>query len=271
MICQPNNWNISTNAGKVISPGHLLSASGGRQTGISNTVQPGVKNVPLYWNLDWILGLCGCTSIFLAAWPRTLCWWIQLGGGARRIRGLQPQGGYSLYDGWYICAAVLTPFFDPLGTKLDLLGVFFLIHQHKNDLLGTNPRKIRSFWPQNTIFPSIFLGPIFSGLRHTPSNFRTEYPPRGFNPSRILESPRVWIDPTPQVARWITIGFSLHRQSLANQQDGQKAMFTNVTSLCQHEIPQLRSGKPQRHNHLPKTSNPRYCEFMELGPISNAH
>ena len=88
-------------------------------------------------------------------------------------------GGYSLYDGWYICAAVLTPFFHPLGTKLDLLGVFFLIHQHKNDLLGTNPHKIRSFWPQNTIFPSIFLGPIFSGPRHTPSNFRTEYPPRG--------------------------------------------------------------------------------------------
>ena len=85
-------------------------------------------------------------------------------------------GGYSLYDGWYICAAVLTPFFDPLAAKLDLFGVFVLIHQHKNDLLGTNPRKIRYFWPQNTIFPSIFLGPIFSGPRHTPSNFRTEYP-----------------------------------------------------------------------------------------------
>ena len=88
-----------------------------------------------------------------------------------------PRGGYSLYDGWYICAAVLTPFFDPLGTKLDLFGVFFLIHQHKNDLLGTNPHKIRFFWPQNTIFPSIFLGPIFSGPLHTPSNFRTKYPP----------------------------------------------------------------------------------------------
>ena len=58
-------------------------------------------------------------------------------------------------------------------------GCFFLIHQHKNDLLGTNPHEIRSFWPQNTIFPSIFLGPIFSGPRHTPSNFRTEYPPPG--------------------------------------------------------------------------------------------
>ena len=68
------------------------------------------------------------------------------------------------------------PFFEPLGTKLDLFGVFFLIHQHKNDLLGTNPHKIRSFWPQNTIFPSIFLGPIFSGPRHTPSNFLNSTP-----------------------------------------------------------------------------------------------
>ena len=88
------------------------------------------------------------------------------------------RGGYSLCDGWYICAAVLTPFFHFGRIEHDLFGVFFLIHQHKYDLLGTNPRKIRSFWPQNTIFPSIFLGPIFSGPRHTPSNFRTEYPPR---------------------------------------------------------------------------------------------
>ena len=88
-------------------------------------------------------------------------------------------GGYSLCDGWYICAAVLTPFFHFGRIEHDLFGVFFLIHQHKNDLLSTNPRKIRSFWPQNTIFPSIFLGPIFSGPRHTPSNFRTEYPPPG--------------------------------------------------------------------------------------------
>ena len=89
-----------------------------------------------------------------------------------------PRGGYSLCDGWYICAAVLTPFFHFGRIEHDLFGVFFLIHQHKNDLLSTNPRKIRSFWPQNTIFPTIFLGPIFSGPRHTPSNFRTEYPPR---------------------------------------------------------------------------------------------
>ena len=44
-------------------------------------------------------------------------------------------GGYSLCDGWYICAAVLTPFFHFGRIEHDLFGVFFLIHQHQNDLL----------------------------------------------------------------------------------------------------------------------------------------
>ena len=105
-------------------------------------------------------------------------------------RGDPPRGGYSLCDGWYICAAVLTPFFHFGRIEHDLFGVFFLIHQHKNELLGTNLRKIRSFWPQNTIFPSIFLGPIFSGPRHTPSNFRTEYPPRGSPLSYLADGNR---------------------------------------------------------------------------------
>ena len=46
----------------------------------------------------------------------------------------------------------------------------------------TNPRKIRSFWPQNTIFPSIFLGPIFSGAAH-PQQFSDRVPP----PGRVLQ------------------------------------------------------------------------------------
>ena len=36
-----------------------------------------------------------------------------------------PRGGYSLYVGWYGCAAVLTPFFDILGIELDFWGYFF--------------------------------------------------------------------------------------------------------------------------------------------------
>ena len=51
-------------------------------------------------------------------------------------RGGGGGGGYSLCDGWYICAAVLTPFFHFGRIEHDLFGVFFLIHQHQNDLLG---------------------------------------------------------------------------------------------------------------------------------------
>ena len=49
--------------------------------------------------------------------------------------GVPPRGGYSLCDGWYICAAVLTPFFHFGRIEHDLFVVFFLIHQHQNDLL----------------------------------------------------------------------------------------------------------------------------------------
>ena len=51
------------------------------------------------------------------------------------MRDTGPRGGYSLCDGWYICAAVLTPFFHFGRIEHDLFGVFFLIHQHQNDLL----------------------------------------------------------------------------------------------------------------------------------------
>ena len=49
---------------------------------------------------------------------------------------VEPRGGYSLYVGWYGCAAVLTPFFDIVGIEFDLFGVLFLIHQYQNDHLG---------------------------------------------------------------------------------------------------------------------------------------
>ena len=88
-----------------------------------------------------------------------------------------PRGGTPYMMGDTYVPQFWPPFLTLWVPNSIFLGCFFLIHQHKNDLLGTNPHKIRSFWTQNTIFPSIFLGPIFSGPRHTPSNFRTEYPP----------------------------------------------------------------------------------------------
>ena len=60
--------------------------------------------------------------------------WFHPSINALRSRG--GGGGYSLCDGWYICAAVLTPFFHFGRIEHDLFGVFFLIHQHQNDLLG---------------------------------------------------------------------------------------------------------------------------------------
>ena len=56
--------------------------------------------------------------------------------GLNKHEDVDPRGGYSLYVGWYGCAAILTLFFDILRIELDLFGVFFLIHQHQNDLLG---------------------------------------------------------------------------------------------------------------------------------------
>ena len=98
-----------------------------------------------------------------------------------------PGGGTPYMMGDTYVPRFWPPFLTLWVPNSIFLGYFFLIHQHKNDLLGTNPHKIRSFWSQNTIFPSIFLGPIFSGPRHTPSNFRTDNPPRGRTSRRLRE------------------------------------------------------------------------------------
>ena len=43
-------------------------------------------------------------------------------------------GGYSLCDGWYICAAVLTPFFHFGRIEHDLFGVFFEYKSSQNSI-----------------------------------------------------------------------------------------------------------------------------------------
>ena len=92
-------------------------------------------------------------------------------------------GGYSLCDGWYMykCAAVLTPFFSLWQDRARSFWGIFLIHQQQSYLLGYKnyPFLQKSiFLAPNSIFSSIFLGPIFSGQRHTPISFQAEYPPR---------------------------------------------------------------------------------------------
>ena len=90
------------------------------------------------------------------------------------------EGGYSLCGGWYICAAVLTPFFRFGRIEHDLFGVLFLIRQQQSYLLGYKNYQFLQksiFLAPNSIFSSIFWGPIFSGQRHTPISFQAEYPP----------------------------------------------------------------------------------------------
>ena len=85
-----------------------------------------------------------------------------------------PGGGYSLYDGWYICAAVLTPFFWPSGYQtLSFWGVFFSSTNTKTifwvqiltkfDLFGPKiPFSPRSFWVQFSVAhgtPPAIFGP----------------------------------------------------------------------------------------------------------------
>ena len=104
---------------------------------------------------------------------------------ARAYLGLVTPEGYSLYVGWYGCAAVLTPFFWHSGdwtrsfwgtfshppTPKWSFGVLKLPILTEFDLFGPK------FHFSLNLFgcPIIFLGPIFSGQRHIPIGFRTEY------------------------------------------------------------------------------------------------
>ena len=125
------------------------------------------------------------TSHYLSqCWPRSMSPYgvtgPQWGNQHCRVSLGPGGGGYSLCDGWYICAAVLTPFFHFGRIEHDLLGVLFLIHQQQSYLLGYKNYQFLQksiFLAANSIFSSIFLGPIFSGQRHTPISFQAEYPP----------------------------------------------------------------------------------------------
>ena len=76
--------------------------------------------------------------------------------------------------------------FDPLFSlwqdRARSFWGIFLIHQQQSYLLGYKNYQFLQksiFLAPNSIFSSIFLGPIFSGQRHTPISFQAEYPPRG--------------------------------------------------------------------------------------------
>ena len=106
-------------------------------------------------NCQWLCDVIGGPSQLPTGGPG----WVGWGWGL----GL----GYSLYDGWYVCAAVLTPFFDHPGTKLDLFSstntktIFWVQILTKFDLFGPKiPFSPRSFWVQFSVahgtHPAIF-------------------------------------------------------------------------------------------------------------------
>ena len=116
-------------------------------------------------------------------------------------------GGYSLCDGWYICAAVLTPFFHFGRIEHDLLGVFFSSTNSKAIFWGTkttNFYKNRSFWPQIQFFPRTFWVQFSAASGTPPSVFRPSTPPPGPDSYRKGESFYHVIIPSAQWSwRWV--------------------------------------------------------------------
>ena len=117
-----------------------------------------------FTHLGWVDGWLGRTLESSALH----CWGLKVPGGG---------GGYSLYDGWYICAAVFDPFFDPLGTKLDLFGVFFLIHQHKIRSFGYKSSQNSIFLAPKYHFSLDLFGSNFQWPAAHPQQFSDRVPP----------------------------------------------------------------------------------------------
>ena len=67
-----------------------------------------------------------------------------------------PRAGYSLYVGWYICAAVLTPFLTFWGLNTIFFGYSFSSTNTKTIFLDNNPYRIQIFWPQIPFLPWSF-------------------------------------------------------------------------------------------------------------------
>ena len=102
------------------------------------------------------------------------------------------RGGYFLCDGWYIYAAVLTPFFHFGRIEHDLFGVFFSSTNSKAIFWGiktTNFYKNRSFWPQIQFFPRSFWVQFSAASGTPPSVFRPSTPPpRGTEEQQVSQS-----------------------------------------------------------------------------------
>ena len=126
----------------------------------------GLPSAPLHYGITWPVWI-------LTALQTPVTVPLPRGGGG--------GGGYSLCDGWYICAAVLTPFFHFGRIEHDLFGAFFSSTNSKAIFWGTkttNFYKNRSFWPQIQFFPRSFWVQLSAASGTPPSVFRPSTPPR---------------------------------------------------------------------------------------------
>ena len=97
------------------------------------------------------------------------------------LQCVQPGGVLPMWWVIHMCRG-FDPLFSLWQDRARSFWGIFLIHQQQSYLLGYKNYQFLQksiFLAPNSIFSSIFLGPIFSGQRHTPISFQAEYPPRG--------------------------------------------------------------------------------------------
>ena len=117
------------------------------------------------------------------AWKQRIISLVSFANNAIHPGGGGGGGGGVLPMWWVIhmCRG-FDPLFSLWQDRARSFWGIFLIHQQQSYLLGYKNYQFLQksiFLAPNSIFSSIFLGPIFSGQRHTPISFQAEYPPRG--------------------------------------------------------------------------------------------
>ena len=133
---------------------------------------------------------------------------------------LLSRGGYSLYVGWYGCAAILTLFLTFWGLNSIFLGYFFSSTNTKTIFWGiktTNSYRIRSFRPQISSFPRSSWVQV-SAASGTPSSVFGPSTPPGtvicLLWGSVTKSTALYYDAALNATR---IGLSLHAKLLQTE------------------------------------------------------
>ena len=107
-----------------------------------------------------------------------ICWFRWITNVTQAREGdVRPRGGYSLYVGWYGCAAVLIPLLTFWGWNTIFLGYFCSSPTPKRSfgILKKLPilKEFDIFCPKFHVSLDFLGGPTFSNQRHIPIGFRT--------------------------------------------------------------------------------------------------